>query len=73
MSASILSLGSSAWTPAAVLLGQLGAPSVRSAPSLAPRSMTPCAPGGLALLTEGMSLLGGPSTKVTEQRVGPLP
>lgn len=71
MSASILFPGSSAWTPAAVRLGQPGAPSVRNAPDLAPRSMTPCAPEDLALLTEGMFLLGGHFTKVTEQCVGP--
>ena len=65
MNASILFLGSSAWMPAAVQSGQRGALSVRSAPNLAPRSTRPCAPGGLALLTEGTFLLGGHFTKVT--------
>ena len=63
--ASILYLGSSAWMPAAVRSEQLGALSVKSAPNLAPKSMRPCARGGLALPTEGMSWPGGHFTKVT--------
>lgn len=65
MNASTLFLGSSAWTPAAVQSGQLGARSVKNAPSLAPRNMRRCAPGAQALLTEGTSSLGVHFTKVT--------
>lgn len=67
MSVSALFLGSSAWTPAAVQSGQLGAPSVKNAPNLAPRSMRPCAPGARALPTEGTFLLDVHFTKVTAQ------
>lgn len=69
MSASTLSLGSSAWTPAAVQSGQLGAQSVKNVLSLAPRNMRPCARGAQALLTEGTSSLGVHFTKVSEYKL----
>lgn len=65
MSASTPSLGSSAWTPAAVQSGQLGAQSVKNVLNLAPRNMRPCARGARALLTEGTSSRGVHFTKVS--------
>lgn len=65
MNASTPFLGSSAWMPAAVQLGQLGVQNVKNAPNLAPRNMRHCVPEVQALLTEGTSSLDVHFTKVT--------